>query len=144
MGLLREADELLKEALELRPDDSGANALLVQNAYYDNRFDEADEISARTLARNPADSNLLSFRPAAALYTPRLEDAETQIRHARQVLPDNPVSLGHEALLWALRGRRCEARSVARALAAKVLLTTHHGWHYARRRWPSWTDPRRR
>ncbi len=55
VGLLREADELLKEALELRPDDQGAGALLVQNAYYDNRFDEADEISARTLARNPAD-----------------------------------------------------------------------------------------
>jgi serine/threonine protein kinase/Flp pilus assembly protein TadD len=132
VGLLREADELLKEALELRPDDSGAGALLVQNAYYDNRFDEADEMSARTLTRNPTDTNLISFRPAAALYTNRLEDAETQIRQARQGLPDNPVSHGHEALLWALRGEGLRSEEcVARALAAKVLLTTHHGWHYA-------------
>ena len=132
VGLLREADELLKEALELRPDDSGAGALLVQNAYYDNRFDEADEMAARSLTRNPTDSQLLSFRPAAALYTNRLEDAETQIHQARQLLPDNPVSHGHEALLWALReeGLRSE-ECIARALAAKVLLTTHHGWHYA-------------
>jgi len=132
LGLLREADELLKEALELRPDDSGAGALLVQNAYYDNRFDEADEMAARSLTRNPTDSQLLSFRPAAALYTNRLEDAETQIHQARQLLPDNPVSHGHEALLWALReeGLRSE-ECIARALAAKVLLTTHHGWHYA-------------
>jgi tetratricopeptide (TPR) repeat protein len=132
VGLLREADELLKEALELRPDDSGAGALLVQNAYYDNRFDEAEEIAARTLTRNPTDTNLISFRPAAALYTHRLEDAETQIRQARQGLPDNPVSHGHEALLWALRGEGLRSEEcVARALAAKVLITTHHGWHYA-------------
>ena len=132
LGLLREADELLKEALEVRPDGSGAGALLVQNAYYDNRFDEADEMSARGLARNPTDSQLLSFRPVAALYTNRLEDAEIQIRQARQLLPDNPVSHGHEALLWALRGEALRSEEcVARALAAKVLLTTHHGWHYA-------------
>ncbi len=47
-------------------------------------------------------------------------------------MPDNPVSLGHEALLWALRGEALRSEEyVARALAAKVLLTTHHGWHYA-------------
>ena len=138
VGLLREADELLKEALELRPDDSGARALLVQNAYYDNRFDEADEIAARALTRNPTDSQLLSFRPAAALYTNRLEDAETQIRQARQLLPDNPVSHGHEALLWALRGRGCGARSASPARSwRKCCSPPITAGTTPRRRWPS-------
>jgi tetratricopeptide (TPR) repeat protein len=132
VGLFREADELLKEGLEVRPDESAAVVLLMQNAYYDNRFDEAEEMSARALSRNPTDSQLLTFRPAAALYTNRLEDAERQIRQARQLLPENPVSHGHEALLWALRGEGLRTDAcVARALTGKVLLTTHHGWHYA-------------
>ena len=47
-------------------------------------------------------------------------------------MPDNPVSHGHEALLWALRGEGLRSEEcIARASAAKVLLTTHHGWHYA-------------
>ena len=130
--MFREADELLKEALEVRPDESAAVVLLMQNAYYTNRFDEAEEMSARALSRNPTDSQLLTFRPAAALYTNRLEDAERQIRQARRLLPENPISHGHEALLWALRGEGLQTDAcVAGALTGKVLLTTHHGWHYA-------------
>jgi len=68
-----------------------------------------------------------------SLYQGRLEDAETKIRQARQVLGDDPWLDSCEAVLWARRGdrRKAAARAKSSLRPKKAFLHTHHLWHVA-------------
>jgi len=133
IGLMEEAEEGLLEALASNPDDPFTLNFLGQTYLYRNQYQEAGEYIARALAidRGNLWGNL--FSPTAALYAGQLEKAENLIRAGSQVLPEDPMLVACEGLLWARRGERRKAeQALQRALRKpKSLLHTHHMVHAA-------------
>lgn len=133
VGLMDEAQQGLLEALASNPDDPFALNFLGQTYLYRNSYDEGTEymVSALTIDRGNVWANL--FAPTGPLYSGQLEKAESLIRAGAQVLPDDPMLIACEGLLWAKRGerRRAEKLLLSALRKPKSLLHTHHMVHTA-------------
>jgi TolB-like protein/Tfp pilus assembly protein PilF len=132
VGLFAAAEEGLKTALAVRPDDATTVFFLGQSAMYRHHYAEADEYHARALAIDAAHTWTHVFYPVIPLYRGALEDAERKLASAREVQGDDPWLTSCEALLWAKRGDAAKAEQLlASALRGKPLFHTHHMWHTA-------------
>lgn len=131
IGLQSEARECLDTALAVCPDNTFTLTFLGTNALYAGQYEEAREWHERALSLDRASlwANLLF--PAAPLYAGQLEQAAAAIRSASQVLPNDPLLISYEALLWAKRGERRKAEQLIRKAihGGKSLLHTHHMMH---------------
>ena len=133
VGLMAEAEEGLGEVLAAEPEDATVLQFIAQNMLFQFRLDEAAEYQARTLAAEPGHHFAQIFQPTLLLYQNDLAGAESALRVARQLLKEDPLLDGNEALLWAKRGEpeRAEA-ALARARADRPSVShSHHAWHYA-------------
>jgi predicted Zn-dependent protease len=132
VGLFDAAEEGLKIALAVRPDDTTTVMFLGQSALYRHHYEEADAYHARALAMDAAHIWTNVFYPVIPLYRGALADAERKIAAARQLQGDDPWLRSCEALLWAKRGEAAKAEQLlATALRRKPLFHTHHMWHTA-------------
>jgi TolB-like protein/Tfp pilus assembly protein PilF len=132
VGLFDAAEEGLKIALAVRPDDPTTVMFLGQSALYRHRYAEADDYHARALAIDGAHTWSLVFYPVIPLYAGALADAERKLASAREVQGDDPWLTSCEALLCAKRGEAAKAEQLlACALRGKPLFHTHHMWHTA-------------
>jgi serine/threonine protein kinase len=133
VGLFDRAEEGLKTALAVRPDDATTIMLLGQSAMYRHQYAEADEYHKRALAIDATHSWTTVFYPVISLYRGALDDAEQKLAAAREVQPEDPWLTSCEALLWAKRGEIGKAQQMlSRALRGKKpLFHTHHMWHTA-------------
>lgn len=131
IGLMEEAQEGLLGALASNPDDPFTLNFLGQAYLYRNLYAEGAEYMARALAidRGNLWGNL--FAPTGPLYAGQLEKAESLIRAGSEVLPDDPLLIACEGLLWAKRGerRRAEKLLLSALRKPKSLLHTHHMVH---------------
>jgi predicted Zn-dependent protease len=131
-GSFDAAEEGLKIALAVRPDDPTTVMFLGQSALYRHRYAEADDYHARALAIDGAHTWSLVFYPVIPLYAGALADAERKLASAREVKGDDPWLTSCEALLCAKRGEAAKAEQLlACALRGKPLFHTHHMWHTA-------------
>jgi non-specific serine/threonine protein kinase len=133
VGLFDRADEGLKTALAVRPDDATTIMFLGQSAMYRHHYAEADEYHARALAIDATHNWTNLFYPVIPLYRGALDDAEQKLAAARAVQPQDSWLNSCEALLWAKRGDIRKAKQMlSRALRGKQpLFHTHHMWHTA-------------
>ena len=131
IGLMEEAQAGLLEALASNPDDPFTLNFLGQTYQYRNRYEEGTEYTLRALTMDRGNVWANLFAPTGPLYGGQLEKAETLIRAGSHVLPEDPLLIACEGLLWAKRGERRKAqKSLQSALRKpKSLLHTHHMVH---------------
>jgi TolB-like protein len=132
VGLFDAAEEGLKIAFAVRPDDPNTVLFLGHSAMYRHHYDEADAYYARALTIDAANIWTNVFYPVIPLYRGALDDAERKIAAARELQGNDPWLTSCEALLWAKRGEAAKAeRLLPTALRGKPLFHTHHMWHTA-------------
>jgi len=131
IGLLPEARECLSAALAANPDDTFTFVFLAQTAMWGGSYEEAQELFARAVSIDRANLWANLFSPIAPLYGGKLEKAAETIRAASQVLPNDPMLIGCEALLWAKRGERRKSEKLIQQAVrgGKSLSHTHHTMH---------------
>ena len=115
-GDLRRAADLLEEASALDPRDFTAPALLIQvyrGLGLEERRREAARRARRTAAEHlddhPGDTRALCLGAQACLALGDTERAETLIRRAREIAPEETCTLYNTACLRAAEGRGEEA-----------------------------------
>jgi serine/threonine protein kinase/tetratricopeptide (TPR) repeat protein len=94
-------------------------------------FDGCTEYYARVQGLEP--NGVLSYvlAPLAPLWAGRLGEARKALDKARQMLSDDPFTMGMEAIFAALEGNPALAESIAdEALCGRSLTHSHHTWHY--------------
>ena len=133
VGLMTEAEEGIAEVREAEPADATVLASMAQNLLSQGRYEAAADCQAKALALDPAHFYSQIFRPTVLLYLDDLAGAEKALGAARQLLREDPLLDGNEALLWAKRG---EAERAEEALARAQwdwpsVSHSHHAWHYA-------------
>lgn len=133
IGLMAEAEEGLTEVLSMEPNDATVLQFIGQCMLFQFRFDEAERYQALALAADPGHHFAQIFHPTVLLYQDDLTGAESALRVAKQLLKDDPLLDGNEALLWAKRGDAERAgAAIARARADRPSVShSHHAWHYA-------------
>ncbi len=133
VGLMTNAEEGLEELLATEPNDATVLQFIAQCMLFQFRFDAAQEYQARALAADPGHHFAQIFQPTVLLYQNDLAGAESALGVARQLLKDDPLLDGNEALLWAKRGERDHAEAaIARATDDRPSVShSHHAWHYA-------------
>jgi len=133
IGLMEEAKENLIAALASNPDDGFTLGFLATAYEYLGEYEETDQYRERILMIDRANLWGNLFAPVSPLYRSDLDRAERCIRSGQQVLPNDPMLLACEALLWAKRGERKKAEPLlARALrSSPSMLHTHHMIHMA-------------
>jgi serine/threonine protein kinase/Tfp pilus assembly protein PilF len=127
VGLHEAAYQELLKALAASPDDVWVLRSAGHIHFYIGRYEEAEEYYQRVLTLDSADLLANLFRPLVPLYQNDLEEAEMAWQTARSVMPNDPLTLSAEALLWAKRGETRKAeQAVQRTLRAKQSLGHYH------------------
>ena len=109
-----EEEQLLRLALELKPDFNAATFELATSLDRQKRHNEAVEMLDRLLEKNPGDARVLYFRGTQLTRSGRFEDAVDQFADLVKIEPDRPefwTSYGH--VLKTL-GRRDQALAAIR------------------------------
>jgi serine/threonine protein kinase/tetratricopeptide (TPR) repeat protein len=94
-------------------------------------FDGSIEHYARAQSLEP--NGVLSYvlAPLGPLWAGRMGEARKALDKARQMLRDDPFTMGIEAIFAAMDGNPTRAESIAdEALRGRSLTHSHHTWHY--------------
>ena len=110
-GRIDEALALIRQEMELAPDDPRPVLLESRFLLFDQRLDEALAVAERALAMAPSPDAFYQ-RGTVLLSMQRVDEAEASFRQALELLPEHTATLNDYAVLLMGRGRTDEARQM--------------------------------
>jgi len=109
VSLLDEAAQALERALAIDPEDMLSLDMMALTRYYQGRFPEALEMSARAVEKSP--TNWCEYQLALCqIQTGELKGAERRATRGRERFPQSVLFFSVQGLLAALRGDAAAAR----------------------------------
>jgi tetratricopeptide (TPR) repeat protein len=134
LGFYKDAERDAEESLLANPGYPLTIQCLGMIAQYRGDYGAAHEFNERALALDPALAHANIFGPVNPLLMGRIEEAREKVRHARQMVPDEPQLTAIEGLIAAHEGNFKRAEEIADDVSAgnkKSVTHTHHTWHLA-------------
>lgn len=107
-GRFDEGIRHLRRAQTIEPAWPGFSALIGMVMIYERRYDEAIDQRTKTLEMDPEFPTTNTYLTFAYLRRGDFNMAETQLRKVRSLAPG---SMGYTGQIWAMTGRRSEARA---------------------------------
>ncbi|GHA18961.1 hypothetical protein GCM10007989_12940 [Devosia pacifica] len=105
--------EAAKRAIEIDPRQASALTVLGDLSYFWRKnYDEAFEYFERAIAADPDNAQARQWYASALMTSGRLNEAETQIRKAREILPESRSILVSQAMIQLGQGDAHGARNV--------------------------------
>ncbi len=128
ISLLDEAAQALERALAIDPVDMMSLDMLALTRYYQGRFPEALEMSARAVEKSPTAWGEYQLA-LCQMQTGELEGAEQRAARGRESFPQSVLFYSVQGLLGALRGDADAAREAIRLVEANRKAFGHY--HHA-------------
>lgn len=113
------AEQCLRQAQDLRPDDPGILGALGDVLMRLGRYEEALNCFDRTLKLDPEQIRAHGFRADCLERLHRLDEARAAIEQALAVDPDHPEVLAHKAGLAQRSGDDAQAREILESLSSR-------------------------
>jgi len=130
VGLLDQARHMYERGRAFHPKKQVSHSV-VQVYVWNHEYDLAREEIAAWRAESPANKYPVYFAPVVALMTQDWKEAETLLKEAVQLLPEEPMTISLQGVFFALTGKEAAALDcLARACAnPKSFGHSHHTFY---------------